>query len=703
MVYNAEQLREMLDKGEIKKAKTVTVVIDGEEEILDLKDIEFPKKITKSGINAIGKFINIAEKETVRETEQAMQALCHNLNTLKSRAANQTPFSSVNFGLDMSEAGRLVSRCLVERMQKGSGDGETFIYPIAIFHVMTGVNYMPGDPNYDLYQASIRCSAKRLYPNFNFIDSPFQLQYIRDKQGHLLWKAREDWYVSKGVVTREELDALEGDDIDTNLFKRIRKVNEIDAKLRKNRNKNADILFNVEQFMNGTKNPVDITKAHKAGYQLPSDVDELRRGFDDRTTPARMGCRTYVQGDSLVRCDCTQEPGKSYKYNRIERPPYGVTFGRGNFNFVTMNFPKFAIESVMKAKATPGDKLDEQTQLKAVNSFYTYMVNYMIMAKNILQFREAIIGNKIGKNFQFVIGQNLILGGDEIGEFEKTAKIWEHFSKSIGYIGVHEACLLLYGGDHVDNVEEGQDMVKFIRRMTDRMAKGYYILPTEVGLKDNDWYHDIFNESKSTFCHNNPVKSDWDLKFQVYDMRDNKPIYLKNKNNRLKKGNWSCFSTPAESTCMTFLKADKREYGEIPGVTDKDFYTNSSHVYVGREISMQEKMATEAPFHTMSNAGAIAYIETDGLIHDNPKGFAQILKIMHDEEIAYAAINHPVDECSVCRYVGIIPEGEPCPHCGNTDEDSIIRIRRITGYLVGTLSKFNQGKKSEVATRVKHS
>lgn len=703
MKCNAEQLQDMIDNGEIKKSKEIYIVIEGEEEKLDLSNVDFPKKMNKSAINAVNKFIAIAEKEAVRETEQAMQALCHNLNTLKSRAANQTPFSSVNFGLDMSAAGRLVSRCLIERMQKGSGDGETFIYPIAIFHVLTGVNYTPGDPNYDLYQASIRCSAKRLYPNFNFIDAPSQLQYIRDKQGHLLWKAREDWYIKQGLITKEELDSLNGDDIFNNLILRIRKVNELDAKLRKNSSKNKELIFDVAQFMNGTKNPNDIKKAHKAGVQLPSDLDDLCRGFDDRTTPARMGCRTYVQGDSLVRCDSTQEPGKSYKYNRIERPPYGVTFGRGNFNFITLNFPKFAIESVLKLNVVPSEALNEEQKSTAVNSFYTYVINYMIMAKNILQFREAIIGNKIGKNFQFVIGQNLILGGDKVGEYEKTAKIWDHFSKSIGYIGVHEACLLLYGGDHVDNVKEGKDMVAFIRRMTDRMSKGYYILPTEIGMKDNNWYHDIFNEKESTFCHNNPVKSEWDLKFQVYDMRDNKPIYLKNKNNRLRKGNYSTFSTPAESTCMTFLKADKREYGSIPGITDKDFYTNSSHVYVGRDISMRDKMAIEAPFHTMSNAGAIAYIETDGLIHDNPKGFAEILKIMHDEEIGYAAINHPVDECSCCHYLGVIPEGEPCPHCGNSDEDSIIRIRRITGYLVGTLSKFNAGKKAEVATRVKHS
>lgn len=133
-----------------------------------------------------GKFLALASKETVRETEQAMQSLCHNLSTLKSRAADQVPFSSVNIGLDTSAAGRLVTQKLLETLIKGAGEEETFIYPIVIFHVLEGINYRPSDKNYDLFKLAMRSSSERLYPNYNFVDTPTQFQFIRDKKGKLL-------------------------------------------------------------------------------------------------------------------------------------------------------------------------------------------------------------------------------------------------------------------------------------------------------------------------------------------------------------------------------------------------------------------------------------------------------------------------------------------------------------------------------------
>lgn len=170
---------------------------------------------------------------------------------------------------------------------------------------------------------------------------------------------------------------------------------------------------------------------------------------------------------------------------------------------------------------------------------------------------------------------------------------------------------------------------------------------------------------------------------------------------KLKKGNWSCFATPAEGLCMSSRNADFKEYGKIKNITDKDYYTNSNHIWVGKDISIYDKSHTEASYHAFANAGNIFYIETDGLVKDNPKAFTQILEELHNAECGYCAINHPVDYCSLCHYQGIIPENENCPKCG-AGEEYIERIRRITGYLVGSLSRFNNGKKSEVCDRVKH-
>lgn len=268
----------------------------------EVKEIVFKNnRFNNKMFSQIMKFIEIANEETEKDTEQAMQGFCHNVNTLHSRAANQTPFTSINFGLDTSKVGRLVSKCLLNCTIKGSGNGETFIYPISIMHIVTGINYLPGDPNYDIYKLAIKCSAKRLYPNFNFVDSPYQYKYLRNKQGKLLWKTREDYYVEKGLVSREDLDNIPDQDdyIHNNQMDRIRLINKLDTDLR---NKHKE-CFDVLEFFQGTEDTKIVNKAKAVGVEFPALYDKLGVGFDDRTTPARMGCVnkdetvTYIIGD----------------------------------------------------------------------------------------------------------------------------------------------------------------------------------------------------------------------------------------------------------------------------------------------------------------------------------------------------------------------------------------------------------------------
>lgn len=120
-----------------------------------------------------------AVQETDRATYQAMEALIHNLNTMHSRAGAQTPFSSINYGMDTSPEARMVVKNILLSTEAGLGNGETPIFPIQIFRVKEGINYNPEDPNYDLFKLAMRCSAKRLFPNFSFQDAPFNLAYYK--------------------------------------------------------------------------------------------------------------------------------------------------------------------------------------------------------------------------------------------------------------------------------------------------------------------------------------------------------------------------------------------------------------------------------------------------------------------------------------------------------------------------------------------
>jgi ribonucleoside-triphosphate reductase len=171
------------------------------------------------------------------------------------------------------------------------------------------------------------------------------------------------------------------------------------------------------------------------------------------------------------------------------------------------------------------------------------------------------------------------------------------------------------------------------------------------------------------------------------------------------KLNFSVIATPAEGISGRFVKIDKKRYGIIPGVTDRDYYTNSFHVPVYFPISAFKKLAIEGRYHALTNAGHISYVELDGDPQNNVDAFEAIVRCMHDTGVGYGSINHPVDRDPICGYTGII-NGHDCPRCGRNEEESEIkfeRIRRITGYLVGTLDRFNNAKKAEEKDRVKHS
>lgn len=451
-----------------------------------------------------------AHKETDRATFQAMEALIHNLNTMHSRAGAQIPFSSINYGMNTTSEARMLVKNLLLATKAGLGNGETPIFPIQIFKVKDGINYKEGDPNYDLFKLACECSAKRLFPNFSFIDAPFNLEYYK-----------------------------EGD-------------------------KNTEIAY--------------------------------------------MGCRTRAIGN-------TYDPNNE------------IVTGRGNLSFTSINLPRMAIKS-------KGN----------IELFFEQLERVIDVVTEQLLERYEIQAKKKVKNYPFLMGQGVWLGSEKLGFEDEVREVLKQGTLTCGFIGLAECLKSLIGKHHGESAEAqnlGLEIVGFMRRKMDEAAVKY-------------------------------------------------------------KMNFSLIATPAEGLSGRFVKIDKNKYGVIKGVTDRDYYTNSFHVPVYYPISAAEKIRIEAPYHALTNGGHISYVELDGDTTNNIDAFIKVIKYMKEAGIGYGSINHPVDRDPACGFTGVI--GETCPKCGRSEKEGgkFDRIRRITGYLVGTLDRFNNGKAAEERERVKH-
>ena len=510
-VENAEVFSRYLTNKAEEISKTSATIEDcsGYTEIeYEILKKEFGENIAKK----VQKFAKIhAGQETNRSTYQAMEAFIHNLNTMHSRAGAQVPFSSINYGLDTSPEGRLVIKNVLLATEAGLGNHETPIFPIHIFKVKEGINYNPEDPNYDLFKLACRVSSKRLFPNFSFLDAPFNLQY----------------YV-KGKP---------------------------------------------------------------------------------ETEVAYMGCRTRVIANHF---DPTRE----------------IVNGRGNLSFTSINLPRIAIKSKGNVEAFYKE-LDEKIDL----------VIDQLLARFELQSIKKV------RNYPFLMGQGVWIDSDKLGPDDNVREVLKHGTLTMGFIGLAE-CLKALVGKHHGESEESQKLgLEIISHMRDRMDKAT----------------------------------------EKYNM------------------NFSLIATPAEGLSGRFVKIDAKKFGKIPGITDRDYYTNSFHVPVYYKLSSWDKIKLEAPYHILTNGGHISYIELDGDPTNNLEAFEQIVRCMKESGIGYGSINHPVDRDPVCGFTGII--NNVCPKCGRSENDGgpkFERIRRITGYLVGTVDRFNNAKQAEVKDRVKH-
>lgn len=444
------------------------------------------------------KIKKMAEEQTEAEVYQAMEGFVYNLNTMHSRAGAQVPFSSINIGTDTSWAGRMVAQNLLLAFEKGLGKGEAPLFPNVIFKCKEGVNFEEGDPNFDLFQLSLRVACKRLQPNFSFQDASFNAPYADQEVAY-------------------------------------------------------------------------------------------------------MGCRTRVVAN-------------------VNGP--AVTNKRGNLSFTTINLPRLGIRA-------SGD----------LTLFWQYLDETINLVIKQLLTRYNVQKQLKVRDFPFLMAQKLYLGSENLKPQDTVEEAAKHGTLSIGFIGLAECLKALTGKHHGESQEAqalGLAIVSYLRRRCDEAAKKY-------------------------------------------------------------SQNFTLLATPAEQLSGKFTKLDKEHYEVIPGINDKEWYTNSFHVPVEYEITAMEKIAIEGPYHKYCNAGHISYVELPSAPHHNLGAFESIIRAMADADMGYAAVNFPVDICMECGFNGVI-ETNSCPKCSAAE---ISRVRRITGYL-STLDMFNDAKLAEEKNRRVH-
>lgn len=455
-----------------------------------------------------------AINKTVSRVHQAMEAFIHNMNTIHSRGGNQVVFSSINYGTDTSAEGRCIMRELLNSTYQGVGNGETAIFPIQIWKKKRGVNYLPQDPNYDLYQLACKVTARRFFPNFLNLDATFN-----------------------------QSDAWRADD--------------------------------PKRYMNEV---------------------------------ATMGCRTRV-------------------FENRFGPKTSV--GRGNLSFSTINIVRIAIEC-----------MDVKDQKARIAKFFAKLDEELEIAAKQLDERYQFQKTAFVKQFPLLM-KSLWIGADKLNSDDTIESVINQGTLGIGFIGLAE-CLVALTGKHHGESEESQ----------------------KLGLKIVGYMRDRANDFSERYQHN-----------------------------------YSVLATPAEGLSGKFTKKDRAEFGSIPGVTDRDYYTNSNHVPVYYKCSARHKAEVEAPYHEMTRGGHIFYVEIDGDATHNPQVIMNVVDMMDQLNMGYGSVNHNRNRCMDCGYENADSHLEVCPKCGSKHID---KLQRITGYLVGTTDRWNHGKLCELNDRVTH-
>ena len=316
-----------------------------------------------------------------------------------------------------------------------------------------------------------------------------------------------------------------------------------------------------------------------------------------------------------------------------------TSLGRGNLSFTTMNMPRLAIEARIKAENTTDSNNPDVIERIAKDIFLESVTEMSRFVADQLYARYQYQRTALARQFPFMMGNDVWKGGAKLNPNDEVGDVLNQGTLGIGFIGGHNAMVALYGKGHGHSRKAWDTLYEAVKNM-------------------------------------NKVVEEYKQKYHL---------------------NYSVLATPAEGLSGRFTRIDRRKYGVIEGVNDRDYYVNSFHVDVKEPISIVEKIKCEAPFHALTLGGHITYVELDGEAQKNVKAISKIVKVMHDEGIGYGSINHPVDTCHNCGYRGVIYSR--CPICNS---DNILRMRRITGYLTGDLSSWNSAKRAEERDRVKH-
>ena len=486
------------------------------EDLKDLYDapIDDYEEKPLDGLEGKARLEQHAINKTVNRVHQAMEAFIHNMNTIHSRGGNQVVFSSINYGTDTSAEGRCIMREILLSTYDGVGNGETAIFPIQIWKKKRGVNYLPEDRNYDLYQLACKVTARRFFPNFLNLDATFN--------------QNEKWRADDPERYKWEI--------------------------------------------------------------------------------ATMGCRTRVFED---------------------RWGEKTSIARGNLSFSTINIVKLAIEC-----------MGIENKQQRIDMFFAKLDNLLDITAKQLDERFQFQKTAMAKQFPLLM-KYLWVGADKLNPTETIESVINHGTLGIGFIGLAE-CLKALIGKHHGESEEAQ----------------------ELGLKIVTYMRDRANEFSEQYHHN-----------------------------------YSVLATPAEGLSGKFTKKDRKEFGVIPGVTDRDYYTNSNHVPVYYKCTALQKAKIEAPYHDLTRGGHIFYVEMDGDATHNPSVIASVVDMMDKYNMGYGSVNHNRNRCLDCGYENADANLEVCPKCGSHHID---KLQRITGYLVGTTDRWNSGKLAELHDRVTH-
>lgn len=467
-----KHLKKLLAYEDAKKHESASITLESLlEQVDEIKSIE-------DVIPGYEYICKTAYAYTQEDTFQGAESLVHNLNSMASRAGSQVPFSSLNFGIDTSPEGRMVSEYLLKAQMAGLGKHETPIFPILIYTLKKGVNFEKGDPNYDIFRLAMECSSKRLFPTYAFVDASFNLPYYE----------RDPYY---GIINT-------------------------------------------------------------------------------------MGCRTRVMANVNGR---------------------EGAFGRGNISFTSINLPLLAL----RAKGN-------------VDKFFKELDYALEIAdKELLERYEGQCQNR-KYNFPSLMEQGIWLGSDDLAPTDEIRDVVKQGTLSIGFVGLAECLIALTGKHHGESQESdelGYSIIKYIRDYCDKRVKETHL-------------------------------------------------------------NFSCLGTPAETYCKTALEQARKQFGIIPGVTDRAYFTNSSHIPVWYNISIADKARIEGKYHNLENAGHIFYCEVDGDISKNIDAFENILHIMSDADVGYGAVNIGVVECTVCGYSWRDgSDNHICPNCGRDEREPI--------------------------------